>query len=109
MLPEQVVLDLPVSSSTIESLIDFDSMFYNVNPSLVRGIVKRESNFNQYAVGDHGTSFGLVQLHDIASKGITLTEAYSPIYAINYLTSQLAAGRGSQWSTYKAALASLSP
>ena len=103
------VLELPISSSTINSLITFDSALYNVSEPLMRGIVKRESNFNQYAVGDHGTSIGLVQIHLPAHKDISRAEAENPIFAINYLASELAKGHCSIWSTCAAAKANLSP
>ena|SRR5665213_1265770 len=104
MMTNQAALELPVSSSTIGALIDFDALYYGVDPNLMRDIIQRESLGNQYAVGDHGTSFGLTQLHDIAQKGITKAEAFNPVFSINYLAEHLAAGQGKMWSTYAAAL-----
>ena len=108
-MSNDAALTLPVSSSTLQSIIDFDSAYYAVNPALVRGIIKRESNFNQYAKGDHGTSIGLVQIHLPAHPDVSVIEAENPLFAINFLTQNLATGNCHLWSTCKAAKAALSP
>lgn len=108
-MSNDAALELPVSSSSVSALIDFDAWYYQVNPALIRGIVARESAFNQYAVGDHGTSIGLVQIHLPAHPTISRAEAESPVFSINYLAEALSKGQGKQWSTYKSALAATSP
>lgn len=108
-MSNDVALMLPVSASTTEALIEFDAAFYNVSPALMRGIVKRESGFNQYAVGDHGTSIGLVQIHLPAHEDISRAQAENPVFAINFLAEQLSKGNCKIWSTCAAAQAALSP
>lgn len=108
-LSNDAALMLPVSASTTDALIDFDASYYGVSAPLMRGIVKRESNFDQYAVGDHGTSIGLVQIHLPAHTNISRAEAESPVFAINFLAEQLSKGNCKIWSTCSAAEAALSP
>jgi len=107
LMTDQAALELPVSSSTIQRLIDFDAAFYGVSPALMRGIIARESAFDQYAEYRHlprEDSVGLVQINLVAHPLITRADALSPVFAINYLAENLAAGNGAMWSTYKAAL-----
>jgi soluble lytic murein transglycosylase-like protein len=112
LMTDQAALELPVSSSAIQQLIDFDAMYYGVSAPLMRGIIARESAFNQYAVNDHPpreVSVGLVQINLLANRAVTRAEALSPVFSINYLAQHLADGEGDKWSTYKAALADASP
>lgn len=120
LMSTAAVLELPVSSTSIQSIIDLDAHLYGVSPQLISGIVKRESNFNQYAVGDHGTSFGLVQIHAPAHADISLEEMYNPLFSIDFLARNLVPytsakgvyhphGNCAMWSTCSAAVAALSP
>lgn len=52
------------------------------------------------AVGDYERSFGPVQIHEPAHPEITREQANDPDFAINYLASEIAAGRGNKWSCY---------
>lgn len=69
--------------------------------SLADKIITCESEWNPNAVGDHGTSFGLVQIHLPAHPEITKEQALDPAFSINYLKRELAAGHASQWSCYR--------
>lgn len=106
-MSNEAALLLPVTASTTDALIDFDAQIYSVDPALMRGIIKRESNFNQYAVGDHGTSVGLVQIHLPAHTNVSRAEAESPVFAINFLADQLSKGNCKIWSTCAAAKAAI--
>ena len=81
-----VLQDTVVDTSTIKNvLVPFYADYYGVSVAQLQNTIKCESGFNPTALGDHGTSFGLAQLHYPASKGITLDEAYNPYFAIDYM------------------------
>lgn len=99
MMSDQAVQDLPVASSSINALIDFYAQYYAVSSSTMRTIVKNESGYDQYAIGDHGTSYGLVQVHLPAHPDVSVAQAYSPYYALNFLAENLASGSCRIWTT----------
>lgn len=47
----------------LKSLVDTMATQYGIPPWIAENIVQLESGFNPNAVGDRGTSFGLLQLH----------------------------------------------
>lgn len=59
-----------------------------------------ESSANPNAVGDHGTSFGLAQLHFPRGDGVTKEMALDPVFALNYLHKGMK-DNPHQWSCYK--------
>jgi hypothetical protein len=105
MISDDAVQTLPWSQDNILKAIDFYSQVYGVSSTTMRQIVHDESGFNQYAKGDFSkgapTSFGLVQIHAPAHKDISISQMYSPFFALNYLASQLKAGNCKLWSTCK--------
>jgi len=62
--------------------------------------VKCESSFNPKAVGDHGTSIGLSQIHLPAHPDITKKEAENPDFALQFMASEFSKGRQWEWSCY---------
>lgn len=82
----------------MDAIERFDASFWHVPYRQVDDIITCESGHQQYARGDHDTSFGLVQIHDLGDKGITLAEAFSPLFSINYLAQHIAEGRANMWS-----------
>lgn len=67
------------TSSQIYSIIQNTATQDGVNPNLALADAQVESNFNPYAVGDGGTSFGLYQLHQGGELGnLTPTQAFNP-------------------------------
>lgn len=63
-------------------------------------MIQCESQYNPKAIGDNGTSFGLVQIHLIAHPDITKTQALDPAFAVDFLAHQIALGNGHIWSCY---------
>lgn len=92
---------LPVISqaSTIPELIATEAVKQGVDPKLALYISYKESGWNTDAVGDKGTSFGLFQLHDPESKGISIAQAEDPTFAIQWSIKQLKEGHCAIWST----------
>lgn len=60
-----------------------------------------ESTWKAYAVGDVGTSYGLVQIHLPAHRDITKEQALDPEFALNYIVDQFLAGRQGQWTCWR--------
>ena len=50
--------------------------------------------------GERERSFGLVQIHLPDHPSVTHEEATDPQFAVRFLASNLAQGRGSMWSCY---------
>lgn len=65
-----------------------------------KAIVNCESNWNAKAVGDNGTSFGLVQIHLPAHPEISQRNAEDPKYALDYLIREYPLNPD-QWSCAK--------
>lgn len=68
---------------------------HGVAPYILLGIVRLESGFNPYAVGDYGESVGLIQLHRRGLRNhfyqMGYTDPYSAEQAADYLAA-VAAG-----------------
>lgn len=64
-------------------------------------LVSCESNYDSSAVGDHGTSFGLAQIHLPAHPDVSREMALDPEWSLNYIIREFKAGREEQWSCYK--------
>lgn len=63
-------------------------------------VVACESRYKPLAVGDNGTSFGLVQIHLPAHPSTTRKQAENAEYALNFLAAGLKSGQGSMWTCY---------
>ena len=59
------------------------------------------------SAGEREKSFGLVQIHLPAHPSISYEQATNPTFSIEFLASELSAGRGRQWSCYPTALQKL--
>lgn len=70
-----------------------------VDPSVALHIAKAESSMNSDAVGDHGTSFGLFQIHLPAHPDISEEEAENPVFSTEWAMIQLKEGNCDIWST----------
>lgn len=76
----------------------------------MRTIVKAESRGNQYAVNNNpktkDLSYGLVQInkytdatHKDPHPDVSIVQAFSPAFALNFLASALASGSCAEWTT----------
>lgn len=62
-------------------------------------MVESESEGNPNAVGDHGCSFGLVQINTCAHPDVTKKEAKDPLFALNYAAKAIANDTAYQWTS----------
>lgn len=61
--------------------------------------VDKQSDY--YKNGKREESYGLAQINLPSHPNISYNEAINPSFAIDYLTSELAAGHGNMWTCYR--------
>lgn len=72
-----------------------------ISPHTAIQVIACESSWNEKAVGDGGTSFGLVQIHLPAHPEVSQRKAEDPEFAINFLVNALKNGDGWMWTCYR--------
>ena len=85
---------------TIAGYIQEYAEKYDVSASLLDHVIFCESGGNPKAIGDHNTSFGLVQIHLPAHKDITKDQAFDPAFSIEYLAKEISENHGSMWTCF---------
>lgn len=111
-----VVVETP---KTPRELVTEISKKYNVSEALVAELITLESNWNTklqsfciykkdnpklgIKAGEREKSYGLAQIHLPAHPHITYEQATDPEFAIEFIASEIAEGRGGQWSCYRTA------
>jgi hypothetical protein len=63
---------------------------HGVNPYVLINIVRLESGFNPYAVGDHGMSLGLIQLHQYGLRRHFYAMGYTDVFSAEQSADYLA-------------------
>ncbi len=97
-VPVMASTTLPV---TIQQAIVASADQYGVSASMMTAILKCESGMRPDAVGDHGTSFGIAQIHLSAHPDVTKEQALDPLFSIDFLAREMKANRVWQWSCHK--------
>ena len=80
-------------SEDVQDVIFAECEKHSISPAIVIALIERESQFNQYAMGDDGRSFGLMQVqvknHLQRMIDLDCTDLFDPIknvkVGINYL------------------------
>ena len=65
----------PASTASVEDHILRASMEHQVDPLLIKAIIKTESNFNQFAISSHGAQ-GLMQLMPETARDLQVTDPF---------------------------------
>jgi hypothetical protein len=60
-----------------------------------------ESQNNSKAIGDHGTSFGLSQIHLPSHKDISKAQAFDPNFAVEFMAKEMSKGNSKIWTCYR--------
>jgi soluble lytic murein transglycosylase-like protein len=56
-----------------DTLIDAEASAYGLDSELVKGLIGQESGFDPKAIGDDGTSYGLMQVQEATARGVGVT------------------------------------
>lgn len=72
-----------------------------IDPNTFTKTLQCESEFDPDAVGDHGTSIGIAQIHLPAHPDVTAQDANDGIWSIDWAAQQFADGRASEWTCYR--------
>lgn len=86
---------------TISQIIEEKATKYNVSASVMTNVIFCESSNNPKAIGDHGKSFGLSQIHSPSHPNVTREQAFNPEFAIEFMAKEMSSGNAWKWSCYK--------
>lgn len=86
----------------IDQEIAYVAKKHHLNADHLWHVVQCESGFNPEAIGDHGTSIGIAQLHyPDAYWGISTSSAENPEVALEIMGQAWEDGKAGLWSCYK--------
>lgn len=99
---DTIQASFPISdyATTTEGLIARYSAEFGVSGHDMAQTIQCESQGNPEAIGDHGTSLGIAQIHLPAHPEISKKEALDKEWSIKWMAQLFAAGRQSMWSCW---------
>lgn len=92
---------LVYSTTTSEAIVRAYAAKYAVLGDELYGTLKCESNLRSNAVGDHGTSYGVAQIHLPAHTDITKSQALDPFWAIDWAAREFSLGHQTMWTCWR--------
>lgn len=95
-----VATSTPPTNGDLESYATDVALQHGLNPTHFTQVIACESNWDAHALGDYGTSYGLVQIHNPVERGISIAQADNPTWAINWMANEWEQGQEYQWSCY---------
>lgn len=87
------------SPEIIKDYIATEALVAGVNPQLAIQIAHDESKFNPMAIGDHGESYGIWQIHLPAHVSLNAQNAQDIVFSTQWSVNQLKEGNCRIWST----------
>ena len=93
--------EIQYNASTSQEIIYAAAVNAGIQYKELNSVIQCESGGNPLALGDHGHSRGLVQISNIYHPDIGDTEAYDPIFSVEYLAKNIAEGNGNLWTCYR--------
>lgn len=100
LITAPAIADAPLDASSTTALIRAAAVKYGLNYDHFYRTLRCESGLNTNAIGDHGTSFGVAQIHLPAHPDITRQEAMNGRWSIEWAAEQFATGGAPMWSCY---------
>lgn len=95
----QIALGNP-SPEIIKDYIATEALVVGINPQMAIAVAEKESQLNTQAIGDHGTSFGIWQIHNVEEKGLTKPQAEDLVFSTNWAMKTMKEdGSCREWST----------
>lgn len=100
-------LQTPIADAAIVTPADYETYAWNeavkhgVDPVVFTQTLQCESGFNPDAVGDHGTSFGVAQIHLPAHPEVSRENALDPIWSIDFAVLAFKNGHANWWSCFR--------
>ena len=85
----------------MDEMIHQNAMMYGLNEHIFRQTLECESNLDPSTIGDHGTSYGIAQIHLSAHPDISKEEALDPEFAIKWTAQHFAKGHASWWTCWR--------
>lgn len=88
-----------LSQQQVAEIIATKAVEYGVDPKLALYISWEESQWNPDAIGDHGESLGIWQIHMPAHGDIRPADASNTLWSTIWAMKQLEAGNCAIWTT----------
>lgn len=88
-------------TETLKTYATTKAVEANINVDGFLATIQCESKFDPLAVGDGGTSYGIVQLHLPAHPDISKEMALDPFFSLAWAAEQFAQGRAWMWTCWK--------
>lgn len=101
--PQPELQDIPVKENytrqEVYTLALLTAQKYGINQHNFLITIDQESNFEQYAKGDNGSSLGACQIHK--TNGISSEKRYDPAFCLDWTAKQFVAGKSRLWTGYR--------
>lgn len=89
------------ATSTLRTYASYQAIQHHIDPLLFQAVIDCESKWNRFAVGDHGSSYGIGQFHNLKDWGMTKEQAYDPYFSITKMSEAWELGLQNKWSCTK--------
>lgn len=89
------------SSTTAPLVLNAFAYRYGIDAEEFIKVAECESSLRANAVGDHGTSYGVFQIHLPAHPSVTKEQALDPWFNIEWSAQQFAAGKQKMWTCWR--------
>ena len=103
--PTVLTVDLSIApephASTTQEVAEYVAEKHHLNVYRFLKTIECESKWDTHAIGDHGTSFGLAQLHyPMRDWGVTKEDAQVPEIALEIMAKAWERGEQRRWSCW---------
>lgn len=101
-IPTAEAASISYSTTTLEAFASSTAADYGLDRAHFLAVISCESGWNPDAIGDHGTSIGIAQLHFPPQEwGVSTSTALDPYAAIGIMAQAWAKGEQTKWSCWR--------